>query len=59
MGNGAAVMGNIKYGNIGILPCFAVHSAGSGSLARVLLALHSENYYSDAKSTISVMSCEL
>ena len=27
MGNGAAVMGNIKYGNIGIIPCFAVHSA--------------------------------
>jgi hypothetical protein len=25
-------MGNIKYGNIGIIPCFAVHSARSGSL---------------------------
>jgi hypothetical protein len=52
-------MGNIKYGNIGIIFCFAVHSDRSGSLARVPLALHSENYYSDAKSTISVMCCDL
>ena len=52
-------MGNIKYGNIGILPSFAVHSARFGSLYRVPPAPHSENYYSDAKSTISVMSCEL
>ena len=52
MGNWAAVMGNIKYGNIGIIPCFAVHSARSGSLYRVPVALQPEKYYSDAKSTI-------
>jgi len=44
-------MSNIKYGNIGIIPCFAVHSARSGSLYRVPVALQSENYYADAKST--------